>query len=132
MVFSEQEQELDLFKSWYDENLESSNLKAFPSKFYMERDYLGRLAMFFEVARDPHSYEEGYFLTSLPKGTSIKYPCYLVLYSFDKRTDKFDSFRVKRMFPKERPFETLLPGNFIGMISAAKEVIGRLYPEEIA
>ena len=121
----------DFFKSWYDEHLESSNLKSFSSKFYMERDILGKPLCFFEVARDPHSYEMNYFLTNLPRSVSIKYPCYLVLYD-DRRTSKMNSFRVKRIFPKDRPFESLTPKSFLGMISASKEIRARLYPEALS
>ena len=125
------DEKADLFKIWYDENLEISNLKSFSSKFYMERDNSGRPMCFFEVSRDPHSCEMTYFLTSLPRGTSIKYPCYLVLYD-DRNSSKINGFRVKRIFPKERPFESLTPKSFLGMISASKEVMLRIHPGEIS
>ncbi len=119
--------EEDVFKNWYIQSGES-NLKEFHSKFYMDRDYMGRPVCFFEVAQDYDTCDTSYFLTSLPKA-SIKYPCYLVLYRLDDKA--ITNLRVKRVFPRERPFEELPPGRFLSMVSAVKRLSSRLYLTEI-
>ena len=122
-------QEEDLFKIWYNgyKGYDDGSLKDFPSKVYMERDYMGRPVCFFEVARDHDTYDTEYFLTSLPKG-SLNYLCYLVLYRLDDNV--INNLRVKRVFPKERPFEELMPRRFLRMISAVKRAKTRTYADK--
>jgi len=114
--------EEDLFYDWYQKGLpDDSNLKPINSKFYMERDSVGKPLCFFEVASD---YEDEYLLTNLPKTAAIKHPCYLVLYT--AREKKIESLRVKKLFPKEGPFKVMHPKSFLGMISAVKSLLLRI------
>ena len=122
----------DLFREWYLENcltepfLKSMNI----SHFFMERDDSGHPACFLEVAKEPiDNYQSNYFLTSLPRGSRIPCSCFLVLYSLEGRSEGITAFRVKRVFPTEKPFQNMTPGSLIGMIESIRAFRNRLLPE---
>ena len=113
------EQEKNFFLDSFD-----LNLKPLKSKFYLEQDELGKPLCFFEVSSDTN-YEDEYFLTNLPKSIAIKHPCYLVLYTTNKKGDEIESLRVKKVFPIQEPFKVMNPRSFLGMINAIKAFMTR-------
>ncbi len=117
----------DLFGDWYQQNhFGSPSLKKTYSQFYMERDDRGNPLCFLEVARETQDYDLEFFLTTIPKKSFIPCPCYLVLYSDGTEAKEISGFRVKRIFPREAPFQEMSPRGLIGMIESVKALRKRL------